>query len=497
MKIKKVLLISPPAFMVNITNMFRDLQLEPPMGLAYLGAVAEREGIEVKIVDSLLEGWENAEQVDDHTMRAGLYFPDIEKIIREFAPDVVGISCLFTKQRENGYEIGRITKQISNKIVTVMGGPHPTVCPDDALKEESIDYIVLGEGEVTFIDLIHHLEGTKDIKEMDGIGYRENGEPVIVPRTNFIEDLDTLPLPARHLLKMDKYYGIKESHGMRKKTKYSPIITSRGCPFKCVFCTAHKVWGKKFRARSPENVVEEMRLLKRDYGIEELMFEDDNVTLDVKRAEKIFDLMIEEKLDFCWDTPNGVAAFTLNKPLIKKMVDSGCYKINLALESGSQEHLTKNIKKPLRLVKMPAIVDYIRELGCDVGMFIVIGVPGETEEMMWESFRLAAKLRVFSPHISIATPYPGSELYDMSRQRGYIKKDFTLDDLFIRSFSLVTPEWDGAKLKRIYEAGRRWLLIQHFKKAPLSFIWKYLNILKEADLMSIKYMLKEIGIFKK
>ncbi len=330
-----------------------------------------------------------------------------------------------------------------------MGGAPPTVCPELVLADANIDYVVIGEGELTFMDLIKHMEGAKGMEEIDGIGYRQDGRPVIKPRVRYIEDMDSLPFPARHLLNMEAYYTLKESHGFRKKRKYSPIITSRGCPFKCVFCTAHKVWGRGYRKRSPENVIREMVEMKEKFGIEELMFEDDNVTLDVKRAEELFDLMAAKGLDFCWDTPNGVAAFTLNKELIKKMVDAGCYRINLAVESGNQYHLTHNIKKPLKLEKIPPLVDYARSLGCEISMFIVLGVPGETEEMMWDSFRFAARLGIYSPFFSIATPYPGSEMYEICREKGYLKKDETLDDLFLRSFSISTPEWNGEKVRDV------------------------------------------------
>lgn len=496
MRIKKALLITPPAF-VNKTSIFRDLQPEPPMGLAYIGAVLEEKGIEVKIIDSIVEGYEREEDIDDDIMLIGLGFKDIENIMLEYKPDLVGISCLFTRQRENAHRIAHIAKSLDKDIITVMGGAHPTVCAELVMQDPKIDYAVLGEGEQTIVDLIQHMEENKGLEESDGIGYRLNGDVVIKPKTSFIEDVDSLPLPARHLLNMDAYFRLKESRGMKRNRRYTPIITSRGCPFKCVFCTAHKVWGRRYRKRSPENVIAEMAHIKEKYGIEELMFEDDNVTLDVKRAEEIFDLMISKDLNFYWDTPNGVAAFTLNKKLIKKMVDAGCYRINLAIESGNQHHLTHNIKKPLKLEKIPPLVQYARELGCEVNMFIVLGVPGETEDMMWDSFRFAASLGIYSPFFSIATPYPGSELLEISNEKGYLKKDFTLDDLFIRSFSLNTPEWDGEKLQRIYQKGRRWLLMQHLKDHPLDFFKKYIRLLSGADPRSIRFMLKEIGLLKK
>ncbi|MFC2006757.1 B12-binding domain-containing radical SAM protein, partial [Chloroflexota bacterium] len=345
-KIKKVLLFIPPAFTFKDSL---DVNPLPPLGLGYLGAVLEDAGIEAKIVDCLIEGWGNRVEVADNIIRIGLSFDRIEGIIRDYAPDIVGVNNLFTKQRDNAHKIYELAKRVDSNIITIGGGAHPTVMPELVLTDNNADFVVLGEGETTLIGLVNVLEGRSNISTLDGVGYKENGQIKIIPKTKFIPDLDKLPFPARHLLDMERYFGLKESHGTRRKKRYSPIITSRGCPVKCTFCSAHKVWGRKFRQRSPENVIAEMKHLKEKYEIEELMFEDDNITLNIKRAEKIFDLMIEEKFNFIWDTPNGVAAFTLNENLISKIKRSGCYSLNLAFESGNQYVLYNIIKKPLKL----------------------------------------------------------------------------------------------------------------------------------------------------
>jgi magnesium-protoporphyrin IX monomethyl ester (oxidative) cyclase len=465
-KIKKVLLFIPPAY----TSKKRiDINPLPPLGLGYLGSVLEENDIEVEIVDCLLEGWYNRIEITDGVVRIGLSFEQIEDIIRDYGPDIVGVNNLFTKQRENAHRIYGIAKKIDKNIITIAGGAHPTAMPELALSDKKLDYVVLGEGEQTLIDLVRVIEGKQDFHMLDGVGYRENGNIKIIPKTRFIEDLDSLPFPARHLLNMEKYFGLKASHGERKYDRFSPIITSRGCAAKCTFCTAYKVWGRKFRTRSPENVIAEMKHIKEKYGIEEIMFEDDNVTLNPKRAEKIFDGMIEEKLDIKWDTPNGVAAWTLNEELIYKMKESGCYRINFALESGNQYVLDNIIKKPLNLEKVKPLVKYAKDISLDVGIFIVIGMPGETEQQMWDSFHLAEKLGIYSPHISVATPYPGSELYDLCKENNYLRADFSLDDLYIRSFPITTPDWDSKKLEKILTDGQKYLLISFFKKHPVSF----------------------------
>ncbi|MDD5108783.1 MAG: radical SAM protein [Candidatus Omnitrophica bacterium] len=465
-KIKKVLLFIPPA----ITFKDRiDINPLPPLGLGYLGAILEENGIGVKIVDCLIEGWDNRIKVTDDLIRIGLSFEDIEKIIRHYSPDIVGVNNLFTKQRENAHKIYSIAKKVNRDIITVAGGAHPTVMPELVLADKNVDYVVIGEGDWTIIELVHLIEGEADILALDGVGYRENGEIKIIPKTRFIENLDILPFPAWHLLNMEKYFGLEASHGNRRRKRFSPIITSRGCPAQCTFCSAYAVWGRGFRYRSAENVIQELKRLKQTYGIEEIMFEDDNLTLNPKRAEEIFDLMISEHLNMEWDTPNGIAAWTLNENLLDKMKASGCRGLNFALESGNQYVLDTIIKKPLNLGKVKPLVRYAKRIGLDVGIFLVVGMPGETEEQIWDSFRMAAELGIYTPHISIATPYPGSELYDLCKERQLFRPDFSLDDLYIRSFSISTDGLGTQKLKKILADGQQFLLISFLKNKPFVF----------------------------
>ena len=354
-----MLLFIPPA----ITFKDRiDINPLPPLGLGYIGAVLEDNGIEVKIVDCLIEGWDKRVEISRNLMRVGLSFEGIENIIRSYGPDIVGVNNLFTKQRDNAHKIYKIAKTIDKGIITIAGGAHPTVMPELVLSDTKVDYVILGEGERTIVDLVRSIEGEHDISGLDGVGYRSNGRLIILPKTKFIEDLDSLPFPAMHLLNMEKYFGLKSSHGTRRKNKFSPIITSRGCPAKCTFCSASSVWGRGFRPRSPENVIRELKVLKTRYGIEEIMFEDDNLTLDPKRAEAIFDGITQEKLDLEWDTPNGVAAWTLSEKLIYKMKQSGCRTINFAIESGNQYVLDNIIKKPLSLKKVKPLVKYAKKI---------------------------------------------------------------------------------------------------------------------------------------
>ncbi|MFA6217278.1 MAG: cobalamin-dependent protein [Candidatus Omnitrophota bacterium] len=487
-KIKKVLLFNPPA----ITFKDRiDINPMPPLGLGYLAAVLEKKGIEVKIIDALIEGWDTRVSVSEDSIRIGLPFETIEAITSDYKPDIVGVNNLFTKQRKCAHKIYEIAKKIDQATITLAGGAHPTVMPELVLADEFVDYVVLGEGERTLLDLIACIEGNQDFSTLDGVGYKDKGVVKVIPKKRFIEDLDALPFPAWHLLSMEKYFGLKSSHGERRKKRFAPVITSRGCPAQCTFCSAYAVWGRAFRTRSPENVLRELSFLKTQYGIEEIMFEDDNLTLDPSRAYNIFEGMCRDKLGLVWDTPNGIAAWTLNESLINKMKQSGCHSLNFALESGSQKVLNTIIKKPLDLKKVSPLVRYAKKIGLRIGIFLVVGMPYETQEQIWESFRFSASLGVFTPHISIATPYPGSELFKLCKEKGFLRPDFSLDDLYIRSFSISTEVMDGTKLKKILAEGQRFLLLTFLKKDPLGFIAVVISkLLKDPG-----YFLKKIFNF--
>ena len=378
------------------------------MGPGYIAAILGKEGYDTSIIDSLAMGWENHEIIDENIIRVGLSFKEIAEIIDRYKPDVLGVSNLFSKQAGNAYKLAEIAKGLNPKLITVFGGAHPTVCHEDVLSTNFVDYVIFGEGDISFLKLIKYLEGKLSISDLNGIAYKEAGKNIIIPKKEWVNDLDSLPFPARHLLDMELYFGLEASHGQRRFRKFSPIITSRGCQAKCTFCSANKVWGRKFRKRSVENVLSEMRHLKKEFGIQELLFEDDNTTLDVTRAKDLFRKMIDEKFNFAWDTPNGVAAFALDQETLRLMKDSGCYRVNFAIESGNQYHLSNNIKKPLNLKKVTPLVDYARNIGMEVGVFLVVGVPGETEEMIWDSFKFVASMGIYTPHVSVATPYPSS-----------------------------------------------------------------------------------------
>jgi anaerobic magnesium-protoporphyrin IX monomethyl ester cyclase len=459
MKIKKALLIMPPAFTFKGN---RDINPLPPMGLGYIAAVLEKMDIEVKIIDCLVRGWDTELEVSDLLIRVGLTNEEIVKIIKDFDPDMIGVTCHFSRQYKIYHEMFEIAKKCKPGCITIAGGAHVTVNPEEVLADLNCDYIIMGEAEESIKIFIEKYETGNSLDGIDGLGYKLNGDPKINYKKSWIENLDSIPFPAHHLMNLELYYGLEASHGERHKEKFIPVVTSRGCPAKCTFCSALKVWGNRFRFRSVENVLQEMRLLKDKYGIEEIMFEDDNVTAKVKRAKELFQGMIREKLNFVWDTPNGVGIWSVDEEMIDLMKEAGCVKLNFPVESGSQYVLDNIIKKPLDLDKVKKLIKHCRKIGLDYGMFLVMGMPGEKISDMWKSFKFAAECGVYNPMISIATPYPGTQLFDSCINDGLFTRQFSLDDLFIRSYLIKTKDWDGDVLQKMLIKGQLYLRIRSF-----------------------------------
>ena len=461
-KIKKVLLVNPPA---KTNREARDINPIPPIGLGYIAAMLGQRQIKVKIYDMLGEGWNNEIPYTKDLVLVGSRTEDLIKRIYKFEPDIVGISNQFTYQKKVVDSLFSDIKNEFPQIVTVVGGASPTVIPEITMQHKAIDYAVLSEGEYRMAHLIDFLEGRKALNHIDGLAYRNGSKVIVNPVSSFIHNLDDLPFPAHHLLNWDAYSGIKTSHGTRKTDKYCPVISSRGCSVGCVFCSVKKIWGPKHRVRDAGNVIEEMKILKNQYGIKEIMFEDDNLTLNMNRAGKLFDLMAREKLDIIWDTPNGVSPFALSNELLDKIKASGCVQVNLAVESGNQDVLKKIMSKPVKLSAVRSLVKHCRKIDLPVSAFLVVGLPGETVKQMWDSIEFVKKLGIRYPHISVATPYPGTELYDICKMNGYLGSDFSYDDLFIRSFSITTPDWNSEELRRFLDEAEQYLYAKRGKRS--------------------------------
>lgn len=421
---------------------------QPPLGLAYIAAAVEPYH-DIKILDCSAEGYNIEEPHDNKMLTYGLSSQEIFKKIKDYQPDVVGISCLFSTQAVNMHRVASVTKSVSTSIKVVVGGSHPSSTINQTMQDPNIDFVVIGEGEAAFLSLCNALRNNGDgYREIDGFAYRAgNNEIVVNPKNSYIEDLDSLPFPSRHLLPMDKYFEINSPHGTA--TRLSPntqLISSRGCPMKCTFCSIHTVWGRSFRYRSPANVVKELKHLKEVYGMREIQFEDDNLTYDMTRAKELFRLMIKEDLDILWTTPNGIAVYKVDEELVVLMKKSGCYRVCIGVESGDQDTLQRIIHKPVNLKKVPEIVKLFKKNNIIVDAFFIVGFPGETKEKIRNTFKYARSLDVENVYFFIATPYPGTELCDICRDNNYISDDYDFKKARVSQSSISTPDFTSNDL---------------------------------------------------
>ena len=479
LKVNKILLLFPPAYTIKST---RDINPLPPIGIGMLAAVLEKKKYDVQILDCLIRGWDQEEEspVNKDIVRVGLTDQQITEYIKEYKPDVVGVSCMFSVQHKVYPKVFAAIKAANPEIQTVAGGAHVTVCSKEVLEDPNCDYIIAGEGEESLVDFLDSLQGRKSFESVDGLGWKhENSKHIINPKLHWIEELDSLPFPAYHLLGLEQYFGLEASHGIRHAKEFAPIVTSRGCPAKCTFCSANKMFGYKFRTRSAQNVLDELWYLKNTYGIKEIMFEDDNVTANRKHATELFQKMIDQKIDLRWDTPNGVGMWTLTEDLIDLMKEAGCFKINFPIESGDQEILKNVIKKPLDLKRTKDLFKRCREIGLDYGTFLVVGMPGEKIEDIWTSFEFCAEVGSYSPHTSVATPYPGTELFEQCKENDYFSREYALDGLFISSFMLKTPDWSEEDLRKVLLKGKFYLKYRQVMDRPMDIFLLIKNFIKK------------------
>lgn len=437
----------------------------------YIAAMV-RDICEVEIFDSLLS---------DNLTRKGDAFvygaseDEIREVIKEKKPDIIGVTVHSTALSKNAETVLEIAKKVNPKIITVVGGPDPSVRFEKFLKNDYCDYCVVGDGEETFFEFVKAIQTKASLKNVKGLALR-NESGIHYTLREFSVDLDFLPFPAFDLIDIRKYLRSKNYYKNRSDIakNSTSIITSRGCPNHCVFCSVRLHMGQKFRAHSPEYIIKLLRYCVEKYGLVNFHFEDDNLICDKERFEKILDLIIEEKLKIKWDTPNGVRIDSLDYNLLKKMREAGCFQLTLAIESGSQRVLDAIIHKGFNLEKVEKIVQYCKKLKISTNAFYVIGFPGETINEIKDTLGFASKLfRDYDvyPTLMVATPLIGTELYDLCIRDALIHGDPSPEELCIA----------------IQTNGEPIISTKDFSKEDLKFLIKEFK--KQNQLIYIRYML--------
>ena len=395
--------------LVRAKPTFMDMILGIPIGLAYCGAVAEKAGHEVEILDLALE-----KSVESS-------FAVLRQRLAQKKYDLAGLTCM-TVEYPGSVETAKVIRECDPSLPIVFGGQHPTIESEEVIDNGVCDFVVVGEGEDTFLDLARALEAAQDPAEVPGILFHRNGSAIrTFPRSQSV-DIEALPWPAYHLLEVDRYFEMESARYTPRHKRAIQIFTSRGCPWRCTYC--HDLFGKKFRGRSAENVFGEMRMLFHKYGVREYMIEDDIFNLDIPRAKQICDSIINSEMNdqVFMQFGNGLRLECFDEELVRTLAQAGTHHIAVAIESASPR-IQKLIKKNLHLNKAKDVLAWTRRYGISTLGFFMIGFPTETVDEIRQTIDFARKTDLDEALFSIVIPYAGTEINKMVYEQGLYDPD--------------------------------------------------------------------------
>lgn len=453
----RVLLINP-RFQLPI-----DTRTTPHLGIAYLAAFSENRGDEVMVFD------QDIEEVP------------LRDVVRDYQPDIVGITSN-TPQVKQGWLAAREIKAVKPETFIVQGGPHVSALPEEAAARPEIDVVARGEGEETWVELCNVLErvkaGNPDFRVRDmtdpktkildkvlGITYMTpEGKIKHTHERPPIDDLDTLPFPAYKYFKMERYSSLQPAIDAIDKGKSFSMMTSRGCPYRCTFCS-QSVMAEKWRARSPEHVVKEWHYLVEQFGAQEIGLLDDSANIDRKRLYRMSELLIQENLHkkAQWVMINGIRANLSDTELLGKMHEAGCKRVAFGVETGDEDIL-ESIDKRVTHDQIRQAFKNARQVGLETVGFFIIGLPGDTEETMEKTIKFACELDPLVANFSMMTPYPGTKVWEQVHRNGgrMLVKDWQ-DYVFFEGKARyeMGPTTAEAQERKWKEAYRRFYLRPH------------------------------------
>lgn len=451
----KVLLINSLTTGVDFYNTDHLYQL--PLGLLYLGSVLEKNDIEVKVLDysnlyctSVIKDGPKEESLEEY------FEKELPQRLAGFTPDIIGIGCIFSGAFQALKIIAQQIKKLFPNSPIVIGGIHATIFASKILETCSyIDYIIIGEGEESFLELVRALlnNDSASLQAIDGIAYRYAGAIVNKPKTKFITDLDSLPMVNVELLDLKNYHFDSSRWYSPKGIKVGfpfSILSSRSCPCRCSFCSMWFVHGPKIRFRSAQNTVDEIQYLYDNYNGTYFSFFDDNLAYDRQRILDICNEIIKRGLNIQFDTPNGVAIKSLDQEVIDAMVSAGLVKINLSPESGSSYIRNNVIGKWLKTEKIYEVFESCaKHNNLYIGAYFIIGMPEETEETLQETYEMIVRLPLDRVSLTYATPYPGTKLYNYCVKHNLLEYDHESDFDYKREYMFTTePYFEPHKVKK-------------------------------------------------
>jgi len=417
-KNQKILFINPRQ---SVSKDTKHLNIKFPLGFLYMAGALKDKGFEVKIVDCPLYYQYKSSEYGGK-VKIGLPDEKVLKLVEEFNPNIIGVSCPYSMYESDSFELIDLLKKRFPKKMIVIGGAHSSANPSYVLRNKNIAMVVIGEGEETMLEIASKYSSGKNINNIRGTALMQKGKFKMNRPRDYIQDLDQLH-PAWEIIEIPQYFSHPDNSAATMRKNSIDIVTSRGCPGICSFCSIHTVWGRKWRARTAGNVVDEIEMLHKKYGARQFRFQDDNLTLDKKRILEICNEIQKRKLDITWDTPNGVAIWTLDKEMLLKMKQSGCYRVTFGVESASKE-TQKYVGKIIDLKKINELVDYCHKIGLWVCATFIIGFPEEKLVDLHKTIDFIVSSKINFPFIYIAQPYQGTKMFNDFAKHGLIPEGF-------------------------------------------------------------------------
>ena len=401
----KVLLLNP-AF--NRYGGLKGYAAMVPLNLCYLAAYVRHRHLDVTV------------RILDAEMQNLTYTETIEEV-KAFSPTLIGITST-TAAFDSVIQLTSKLKSALPKSFIVIGGAHISALPENSLQESGADFAVIGEGELTFEELVSHIkQGNDNWDTIHGLVYlNEDGGAIINAPRKLIEDLDMLPFPARDLI--DHKFYIPQPTKRISLDLYTLLATSRGCPFRCGFCSVRTIWTRRVRFRKQARVIAEIEECVSKYGIRTFRFIDDLFTANRNRVLELCQMICDRKLDIIWIASSR--AQRLDKEMLEAMKEAGCREISFGIESGNREVL-KKIDKGLDLDEALKVVRLTKKVGISTHASYIMGYIGETEQTMQDTIRFAQKANTHYAAFFIATPLPGTPFYDEALQNGYLRAETT------------------------------------------------------------------------
>lgn len=440
----KILFFSPPSELSEFG--IKDENKIYPLGIAYLGAVLEKEGYKVRAFDYF-----------SNTLKETV--PIVKNIIEKEKPEVIGISSI-TMNRTSSFILTKMIKKLFPNIKVILGGVHPSIMYKQILENFPVDFIVCGEAEKTIIPLIKAIEYKKKLsyfKKLEGIAFLYNGKVIKTNNRCYIQNLDELPFP--------KHTYFRERILISKKAY---MMTSRGCPFGCAFCSTSAYWGKMWRGRSPNNIIKEIKgLLKEFPDLKEIFFADDEFTLNQRRVIELCKKMIKKNINLKWDCSTRVSS--VSKELAYWMKKAGCIHVSLGVESGSPK-IIESIHKKITNKQVEEALQIFYDAGIRTSIYLITGLPGENSKTVKETIQLLKRVAKTKPEFkkpALLQIYPYTEIYELAKKQGIINDRYWLTNKLVPHYT-----YEHSKKKLLYWSLKITLYNKYYRGELKKFLFK-------------------------